>query len=76
MVNIDNNKINGIIHEFSTMGQLFHSYEQLLLNQQLNFNDKIHRKKIIEICSRCARCCIEARQLLLQNIENNNIVGR
>ena len=63
----DNNKINEIIHEFSNIGQVFHSYEQLLLNPIININ----RKKFIEICGKCAKCCIEARNLLLESIKNN-----
>jgi hypothetical protein len=62
-----NTKVNDIIHSLSSAGQMFHSYQQLLENPQLH----LAPKKLGEICSKCAKKCLEARQLLLEGIEND-----
>jgi hypothetical protein len=69
---MDNNQTKDIIHSFSNMGQMFHSYEQLLLNPNININPK----KLAEICGKCAKNCMEARNLLLENIQNNEEVKK
>ena len=60
-----NEELNKIIHELSGLGQSFHSYEQLLLNPSFEIN----RKKLAEVCGKCARHCQRARQILLENIK-------
>ena len=65
-IKISQEKMNEIIHEFTKVGQMFHSFDALLTSPQIN----IDRKRVILICRKCARRCIEVRQFLLENLTN------
>lgn len=56
-----------VIHEITKCGQMFKSYSQLLQNQSFN----IDRKKLSEILQKCAKHCLELRNM---NIEEENNV--
>jgi len=58
---------NNIIHELTGIGQTFHSYDLLLSNPTIN----IDKKKVAEICRRCAKKCVELRQILLEEVKDD-----
>lgn len=58
-------KINTQIHELTKAGQSFHSYEQLLGNA----NFSIDTKKLQEILKKCAKNCLNLRNLILGEVK-------
>lgn len=56
-----NEQLNKVVHELSAFQQSFHSYNQLLQNPSITIN----HKKLAEVCGKCAKNCLEARNLLI-----------
>jgi len=54
-------EIDKMVHEISSLGQSFSSYAHLLENPSIN----ISHKKLQEICRKCAKNCMEIRQVVL-----------
>lgn len=54
-------EIDRIIHEIASIGQSFHSYHKLLDNPSIN----ISHRKLSEICGKCAKKCLEIRQIVI-----------
>lgn len=63
---MEDKKINDIIHELTKCGQSFHSYEQLLDNP----NFSIDNKKLREVLKKCAKNCLNLRNLMLGGIKD------
>lgn len=59
-------QISELIHTISKFGQSFHSYDQLLDNEQFT----ISPKKVQDICRKCAKNCLELRQALLIEVKD------
>jgi F0F1-type ATP synthase delta subunit len=62
---MNNTKIAEIIHEITSIGQVFKSYANLLSNPSVS----ISRKKEIEILDRCGKRCLELRNLWVEQIK-------
>lgn len=64
--------IDDIIHELTSIGQCFHSYEQLLCNEGF----KISPKKLKEICCRCAKRSLELRNIVINKIKTEEKIEK
>ena len=64
-------QVNDLIHEFISDGQMFKSYAHLLENPQLNLS----RKKVKEICERCAEKCLKARNMIIEGVNDERITN-
>lgn len=58
-------KISDQIHTLTKIGQSFQSYAQLLENPNIG----IDRHKLKEVLEKCAKRCLEIRNLLLEGVK-------
>jgi len=63
--------VDVLIHDLIKFGQSFHSYAQLLLNPSMSIN----KKKLSDICGKCAGHCLKIRNLIIENQKEEETNG-